>query len=182
MFFNSFSSEIIITFSIKDKLILISTALFGILILLASQNISMNINKKLFYILASLCIVKALSLILFTLGSFIYDLKTPFNPEDLFGNTIDIISEYIDMYLVSIIVLVVGISFILRKPYFYMQTKTVSYIFVGILFALLSLAMFFAPTLLLKDMYTMNECAQLNGKEKVDCIKSTIVWRIITNK
>lgn len=149
---NLLSSNIYVNFSLQNNLVLITAALLGILLLIARKNASELKYKRLFNLVVVLCVTKVISLIITTIGSFVYDMNTPFNPDNIFGNKIDTASEFIDVYLLSTLFLMIGISFIMREPYFYATAKKKRYIIFGSLLVLLSLLLFVAMSLAIRDI------------------------------
>ena len=154
----------------KDKLVLVSTAILGIVFLISSKNASRYEYNKLFLLLTGLCVLKALSLIIFTLLSFNHDLTAPFNPADYFGNRYELIAEFTDMYLFSFLMFMIGLSFTMKKPYFIATATAMMYKIFGTVLILISLLGIAGMSMLLWDQYMTSQCEKLALEERAKCL------------
>lgn len=123
---------------IRYILILISTVILVSLFILSHRNGSGFSLRQPFSMLTVLWIVKSISFAV---------IESPLLPH---GKSV-LIYAYIDIYLLIFIFLATGISFIVKRPYFYKQANTFLYPLLGGIFLLLSVVSVIGATVAFKD-------------------------------
>ncbi len=124
-----------LTFATTNNLSLLATALLTMFLLFAYRNISEIKNRTLFKALTGICFIKSVIAIILTICGMFYN----YDYSDPLGNKVELIAGIIDSYLLFILMIVVGLSFVMKNPFFCKPAKSSIYPIIGGLFILGSL-------------------------------------------
>jgi hypothetical protein len=158
---------ITLTLATTSNLSLLATALLTMFLLFAYRDISEIKNKSLFKALTGICLVKSVIAITLTVSGIFYN----YDHSDPLGNKVELIAGIIDSYLLFILMIVVGLSFVMKNPFFYKPARSSIYPMIGGLLILGSLFLIISS---FHSLVKFNQSIEKyeNMKREIERIKS----------
>ena len=130
------------THYIRYAAVLIPTAMMAILFLLSHRSMINIAQKKLFTLLTILIVVQMISYVFSDSSMMISSGKSFY------------ILSVVDSYLFIVITLLIGVSFAIKKPFFYQRTKITTYRISGIVLILFSILSAITLTWMITDIFS----------------------------